>query len=127
MRYLEITIKDEVVEGRPEYTIFSRKTKVDLKTVLDYIEHARTDRRVAGLVLKLKPSHWGWAMVENLRANITRFRAAGKPAIAFMEGGGAAEYMLACACDTILMPPSGSLDLTGLQAETLFFKGVLDA
>ncbi|MBI1748291.1 MAG: signal peptide peptidase SppA [Acidobacteria bacterium] len=127
MKYLEITLKHEIIEGQPAYSFFSRKAKLDIKTVLDYIEKARTDDGIRGMAIIIKQSHWGWAIAENLRSSIARFRTSHKPVTAFLESGGPAAYMLACACDTILMPPSGTLELNGLHAEALFFKGALDA
>jgi protease-4 len=36
------------------------------------------------------------------------------------------DYLLACACDEIVMPPAGSLMVTGVRIEVTFYKEMLD-
>ena len=36
------------------------------------------------------------------------------------------DYLIAAACDEVIIPPSGSLMLTGLAAEITFYKSLLD-
>jgi protease-4 len=68
----------------------------------------------------------GWAKVQELRAAITRFRAAGKPAYAHIEFCSNKEYYLATACDKVYAVPSAILDVSGLAAEITFLRGSLD-
>ena len=67
----------------------------------------------------------GRGKVDELRAAITRFRASGKKVYAQMESGMPADYLVACACDEIVMPESGMLLLPGIHAEATFYKGLL--
>jgi len=60
-----------------------------------------------------------------LRGAIGRFRAAGKKAYAVMESAMPADYLVACACDEIVMPESGTLVLPGIHAEATFYKKLL--
>lgn len=125
-KYLELKLKDEIIEGKPEYTLLSRKSKTDLKTILDVLQRAGEDSHIAALVLKINHPNLGWARLQNIRDALIAFKSSGKPTVAFMESGGNGEYLLASACDTICIPPSGSLDVTGLQADAIFLKGSLD-
>ena len=59
-------------------------------------------------------------------AVIGRCRAAGKKVYADVDSAMTKDYLIAAACDEIIMPPSGSLMLTGLAAEITFYKTLLD-
>ena len=43
-----------------------------------------------------------------------------------MESGSTKDYLLAAACDHIVMPESGMLMLLGLRAEVTFYKNLFD-
>jgi protease-4 len=124
--YLEIKLADEIVEGRPDSTFFLPKGRLDIKTVLDALAKAKEDRKIVGLALKIRQARLGWARLQDIRDAVVNFKSSGKPVIAFMESGGNREYFLASAGSVICLVPSANLDLTGLSAEVLFFKGSLD-
>jgi protease-4 len=124
--YLELHLKEEIVEGRPEYTFFTKTTKTALLDVLDMLQLASRARRVAALVLTLENLDLGWARISNLRRALELFRGAGKRIFCYLVRGGNAEYYLATACDHILMSPASDLHLVGLTAETFFFRQALD-
>ena len=50
----------------------------------------------------------------------------GKPVFAFLRTPSTREYYLATAAGRIYMPPEDMLDLKGLRAELMFFRGTLD-
>jgi protease IV len=124
--YLELLLKDEIVEGQPEYSIFSRKAHTALQDVLEALHCAAKDPKVAGLSLTLGSLISGWAQLSDLRRALAAFRQSGKPLYCFMQEGGNAEYYLASACDRIFMPPAAHLNLIGLSAEVFFLRDVLD-
>jgi len=49
--YLELLLKDEIVEGPPEHSIFSRKAKTALQDILEVLERAAKDPGVVALSL----------------------------------------------------------------------------
>ncbi|GIX49027.1 MAG: hypothetical protein KatS3mg131_3238 [Candidatus Tectimicrobiota bacterium] len=67
----------------------------------------------------------GWARLQSLRAALQALTAAGKVTLAYLEQAGNKEYFLATACSAIVLAPSATLNLLGLRAEVLFFKGAL--
>jgi protease IV len=125
-RYLQLLLKEEIIEGRPDYTLFSRREKTALEDVLAAIEQAARDRKIAAMELTLDNLVIGWGRLSALRRSLLQFRRSGKPIYCFMESGGNAEYFLASACDQIFIPPASSLHLVGLKAEVFFFRDVLD-
>jgi protease-4 len=97
-----------------------------LHRVVERIDKAAKDARVKGLVLQIESPALGRARAEEVRAAIARVRAAGKPVAAHLVGGGPVPYGVALACDTIAMPPAATLEITGVRAEMMFFKSLLD-
>ncbi|MCY4566933.1 MAG: signal peptide peptidase SppA, partial [Candidatus Poribacteria bacterium] len=60
------------------------------------------------------------------RNKLHEFRGSEKETIGYLESGGNAEYLLAAAMERVVLMPTGSLNLTGLRAEILFYKGLLE-
>lgn len=90
------------------------------------IRRAAYDDRVRGLVLHIGFTSWGWATVAEVRDAIVAFRETGKPVYATLEWGGEREYLLATAADVIAVPPTVPVQLDGLAAGAMFFKGTFD-
>ncbi|QDU86757.1 Protease 4 [Pirellulimonas nuda] len=97
----------------------------DLKKLLGRIEKAKGDDTIAGMVLSFEDVSMGRGKLNELRGALADFRKAGKRVVAEMESADTQSYLIACACDEIVMPESGVLMLPGLRAEPLFYKGML--
>ncbi|HEV8416064.1 MAG TPA: signal peptide peptidase SppA [Bryobacteraceae bacterium] len=98
-------------------------------TVLDtwkLLHRAAGDTRVKALVLEPRGLDAGWAKLEELRAEILSFKQSGKPVYAYLRNATMREYYLATAADKIYMAPEDELDVKGLRAELMYFKGTLD-
>jgi protease-4 len=124
--YLELLLKDEIVEGLPEHSIFSRKAPIALHDIVESLRSAAKDPRIAALSLSLERVASGWAQLSDLRRALTVFRRSGKLIYCYMQEGGNAEYYLASACDRIFMPPTAHLHLIGLSAEVFFLRDLMD-
>jgi protease-4 len=98
----------------------------NLKTRMDRILRAARDKQVQALLLRIDSLDVGWGRVAELRQAIQEFRRSGKPCFAWLESGGLHEYLVAAACDEIIMPESGLLMLTGLRMQMFFYKDLLD-
>ncbi len=98
----------------------------NLKAKLDRIRKAAKDDRVQALYVELKGIEAGFGKVNELRKAIAEFRAAGKKAFAFAEQLPTKDYLVALACDQVVMPESGELALYGLRAEVTYYKNTLD-
>ncbi|NWG12849.1 MAG: S49 family peptidase [Acidobacteria bacterium] len=122
---LEIELKDEIVEGRPEHSVFSRRVKTSLHYLLEVLKRAAENPRVAALLLTVDRLDAGWARLCSIRRALLRFRASGKFACCYMPSAGNGEYFLATACDALYMAPAGSLNLVGLAGEVFFLRELL--
>jgi protease-4 len=99
------------------------------RDVIDALDRAAKDDRVCGLVARVGAAPMGLAQIQEIRDALLRFRASGKPAIAWAEtfgefGVGNGSYYLATAFDQIYLQPSGDVGLTGLMYESPFIKNL---
>ncbi len=100
--------------------------QVDLRTMINRLERAANDSKIDGLVLQIRNPGLGRGKINELREAIKRFRTSGKKVYAELEMAMPADYLIATACDEIVMPESGMLLLPGVSLEGMFFKGLLD-
>ena len=123
-KYVELSIKGPLAEVKPTF-VFSSQVKT-LRSITREIDKIRKDDQVAGVLLKIEGLGIGWAKLQELRDKIIQLRSDGIEVISYLESGGNAEYLLACAADRIVLMPAGMVGLTGLRAEVMFFRGLLD-
>ena len=120
-----ILVKSDYPEGLAPEGLFG-EAKPHLRELIDRLDKAAKDAKLAGVVLRLREPEIGLAKVNELRAAVARVRKAGKKVYADVHSTNTKDYLVATACDQIIMPESGSLMLTGIQAQVIFFKGLFD-
>ena len=123
-----LEIGGAMLEFHPAFSpgAFFGKRELTLTDALACIEEASRDSRVKGLVLKIFPSGAGAAKCEELKAAIDRFRKSKKPVIAFSSVLEGHHYLIACAADSIFMPPAGYVIIPGPSSSAIFIRGTLD-
>jgi len=89
------------------------------------LERIAADSQTTGMVLKLDGLAAGWATLQSLRDEISRFRAGGKRVVAYLVTASLGSYYVACAADEIVLPPTAFLNILGLRSEVQFFKDAL--
>jgi protease-4 len=119
------TIEGEYAEGPTSPGVFG-DMKPSLATLVQRLDAAAADKDVAAVWLKIDDLAIGRAKVYELRGAIARLRKAHKPVYAELTTADARQYMLASACDRVVMPPPGVLLIPGVRAEVTFYKGLLD-
>lgn len=90
------------------------------------LRKAAADPRIKAVLLEPEGLSIGWARLEEIRADVERFRKSGKPVVAYLREPGTREYYVALAADRIYLGPAEPLMLKGLRAESISFKGTLD-
>ncbi|RDS79055.1 signal peptide peptidase SppA [Dyella monticola] len=101
--------------------------EVQLRDLVGAIDAAAKDARITRIVLD--PSQLqsgGFAALTEVGAALDRFRAAGKPIIAWAPDLDQYQYYLAAHADRVLLDPQGGLLITGLSNYRLFYKDLLD-
>jgi protease-4 len=124
VRLAMLVLKDSLPESSGQLGPFG-ELGLDLREAINRLEKASKDKSIAGVVLDIQNPSIGQGKVEELREAISRFRKAGKKVYAQLETAMPADYLVACACDEIVMPEGGTVVLPGIHAEATFYKGLL--
>ena len=127
---LVINAEGDIEEQRPASLLdgLTGNSTPVLHDYLDAIDSASADPRIAGIVVRIAPLDTGWAKIEEIRQHLLTFRASHKPSVCYLgyDGIGNREYYLATACQQIWLVPSNPVNIRGMMAEALFFRGTLD-
>ena len=124
-KYVEVTLNGIYADTKSVSTFGTSSTKT-LRGLFKKLDTLKTDDEIAGIIFKIDSVSVGWATLQEIRNKINEFREVEKETIGYLESGSNAEYLLAAAMERVVLMPTGSLNLTGLRAEVLFYKGLLD-
>lgn len=129
---LEISFSNEIVEraGKNPLENFDfssmKPTKsLGLYDITTAIKGAAKDDKIKGIYLNLSDIQSGIASLEEIRNALIEFKKSGKFIISYGETYSQKAYYLATIADQIYLNPEGSVDLKGLNASIMFFKGTL--
>ncbi len=121
----DFTLRGEYPEGPSQPGLFG-ELQGSLDSLIGRLDAAAEDDSIAAVILRIEQLAVGRGKLHELRCAVARVREAGKPVWAVLTSAQPAEYLLASACDRIVMPESGMLILPGVRAEVTFYKGLLD-
>lgn len=103
------------------------ESALGLNDILRSIEHAKTDSKIEGILLTdMGGVGTGFATLTEIRSALADFRLTGKFVVSYSDYYGQKPYYLASVADKVYMNPEGVLDLHGLGASIMFYKGALD-
>lgn len=129
---LELDLTRGLTESPPSSPLEALRGRhtPDLVTVLHALDVAATDARVLGLIVHAYAPKLSLAHAEELRRGVETFTQS-KPTLAWAESfgelvTGTAGYIVATACDEIVLQPSGDLGLFGAALEAIFLREALD-
>ena len=101
--------------------------QVQVRDLVAAIDHAAHDPRITRILLDPSELQFGgMAALEEVGAALDRFRATGKPVIAWGTNLGQMQYLLAAHANEVLLDPAGSISITGLSDYRSYFKTLLD-
>lgn len=104
-----------------------KEFEVQLRDVVEAIQHAQKDARIKVIVLNLDGlTSAGMVKLEEIAAALREFRAAGKQVIAMGQSFDQQQYYLAAQADQIYLDPHGMVLIEGLDYYTQYFKDALD-
>jgi protease-4 len=108
------------------FNTFESEPSAGLNTILENLRKAKEDKNIKGIYMELSTINAGIATVEEIRNALLDFKKSGKPIISYSEVYTQKSYYLASVADKIYMNPQGAMELKGLGAEIMFYKGLLD-
>jgi protease-4 len=124
VRFARLSLDSSLPEG-PESSSPFGSIESDLRSLLNRLEKAGGDDKIKGLVLEIDNPGLGRGKINEVRQAIAKFRKQGKKVYAQLEMGMPEDYLIATACDEIVMPESGVLVVPGVRMEAMFFRGTL--
>ena len=126
---------DKPIYGREVSDISSRAGAIGGESVgnivltefIYVIQRAKTDSKIKAIMLDLAVLQTGgWATVEEMRQCLADFKTSGKKIYAYGDMMTQSSYYLASVADQIVLNPAGMITLTGLGAEVMYYKDLLD-
>jgi protease-4 len=101
--------------------------QVQVRDLVRAIDAAAKDTRISQIVLRTdKLQAGGFAALREVGAALDRFRAAGKPVLAWGVSLDQGQYYLAAHANKLYIDPQGGVMATGLANYRLFYKDLLD-
>lgn len=128
--FLKIDLSQGIYERTPDaLTSLVNDVKViGIDNLLASLEHASTDDKINGVYLYCGVStsiYWG--QCEEIRNALIKFKEeSGKPIIAYGDTYSQTGYYIASVADSVLLHPSGTMELGGIGANVMFYKELLD-
>jgi protease-4 len=96
-----------------------------LESIRSHLERIHADGRTRGVILRVEKLDAGWATLEELRAELHRFRERGKIVVAYLVDPDTRSYYLASTADEVFASPLSTLNVVGLRARVNFLKDAL--
>lgn len=97
-----------------------------MNDILYAIDHAKSDKKIKGILLDISGFQGGFAKAANLRKALQEFAAGGKFIMTYGDMYSQGSYFLSSIATKVYLHPLGMVDLRGLGAQIPFFKDMLD-
>src|SRR5579872_2321537 len=113
--YADIELKGHYHEGAQPAGLFGELSET-LETAIARLDKAAGDEKITGVILRINGPSLGWAKMHAFRKAIGRVQAKGKKVYAWLDEASNMTYMLASACDEVVMPEPATLMTVGVRA-----------
>lgn len=90
------------------------------------IRKAGTDDRIRSVWVRLDGPALGWAGTQEIRDALVALRSAGKPCATYAETYSVGSYLLASACDEVVLTPAGVGMVNGLASSTTYYAELFE-
>lgn len=97
-----------------------------MRSLKEVLPIAKWDEDVAGILVRIDGSSYGIARLQEMSDAILNFRESGHVVLCYLTNCSTGDYIVASACDGILIHPSAEVRLIGIRTEHSFYKGALD-
>ena len=97
-----------------------------LDDIINGLKKASKDNHVKGIYLDCGSYGGGMATAEEIRNAILLFRKSGKSVVAYSGLYSELGYYIASACDKVILNPRGFLEVDGISAKFVMYKGLFD-
>ncbi len=112
--------------AKPNMSTFKLDKTLSLRNVTDAINDAKEDDRIKGVFLDLSSLEVGLASLEEIREALKDFKTSGKFILSHAEYYTHKSYYLASIADKTYLTPEGGIQFTGLSAQIMLYKSMLE-
>lgn len=102
------------------------ESTIGLYDALDALDRAAHDENIKGIVLNDVIFNAGYASIEELAEGLTQFKKSGKFVKGYFSTLSQKTYLVASACDEIVMNAEGMAEFRGISASSVHYKQLLE-
>ena len=106
----------------PFWQRFVSRPRLSIKELGERFDRIANEPRIKGVVLHLRPVGMPMATLQDLRDLVSKLRQSGRRVVAWAPFYTTGTYYLACACDEILLMPTGAVQPLGFASTGMFLK-----
>lgn len=125
---LTLRIEGDIDERPPQDALggIFRGPSASLSEMIEALDRAGTDPRIAGVEMEVGESTLGLAQIQQLRRKLAEFHRSGKFSAAYLQFGTNRSYYVASASQTVVLLPTSLLNVHGMMTSTTFLRGTFD-
>ena len=127
---LHIKLKGEMTELLQEdpLSMFLEEEfpNISLQQITSAIETAKNSPEIKGIYIEAGALAASPAALQEIRNALTDFKESGKFIAAYADNYTQGTYYLCSVADYVMLNPQGNIAWTGMNAETMFYKDLLD-
>ncbi len=97
-----------------------------LNTITQLIDHAASDEKIKGILIKNSSVGGGQATIASIRESLLEFKESGKFIYSYSDFYNQSAYYLGSTADSIFLNPLGMIDIKGFSAFVPFYKSAMD-
>lgn len=109
-----------------DLSFLDKEKKSGLTDIIDAIHHAATDSRIKGIVLNERTNGLGFTQLKRVRDAVEKFKLSGKFVWAYADMYSQGAYYLASIADSVILNPTGDVELKGIASQLPFMKNLFD-
>lgn len=128
---LYINFNQAISDRTPKPSLFDvwnteSSKAIGLNDILKNLDKAKQDPNIEGIYMELGFIQAGISTLEEIREAMIDFKTSGKFIITYSEYMSQGAYYLSSVSDKIYLNPKGMLLFKGLNAQVIFYKGLLE-
>lgn len=125
---LEGILSERVEEENPLLAMLNQNSEpqIGLDDIVSSIKKAKENDKIKGIYINAGAFSASSASLKEMRDQLVDFKESGKFIVAYSDVYTQGCYYLSSVADKLIMNPEGHLDLHGLSASPMFYKGLLD-
>lgn len=130
---LQLKLDEEILDRAPNDPFqdldipgLQQNKRTGLDVIVQALEKAKDEDKIKGVFLRLESINAGYSTCDEIRKALLDFKTSGKFVYAYSETYSQKAYFIASVADKVFINPEGSVQFTGIVAESMFFKNALD-